>query len=377
MDLKQFSVGCRNIKGLHDDSVCKINEIKRDLSDDIEILVETWGCKCKLEFEDYFLEYVSPQKHMGVKKGRNSGGFIVLFKNYLAKNVKIIKKSNNFVWIEVDKKFFHNLEKNPVIVGTYIHDITSSYYDEKMFVELNSDILKFSGEGTPILYTGDFNARVGNVSDNYDDSRSGHIDLCIPIGNSFPDIPERSNCDSVINSHGQKLIKFCKTFDFKILNGRTKGDKIGNFTHLNSNGGSSTIDYSLCNQLLYKYVDNFFVLPIDELSDHSKITTVFKSGAHSKVTDDNYQWNKITRFKWNKKDTTKFALNLLKCQNEIDEISQRIDAGLIESTGEKIQNLYFKVAKNTLEQKKNKIPEKKTGKSVEKRKSGSIKNVLI
>ena len=93
MDLKEFSVGFRNIKGLHDDSVCKINEIKRDLSDDIEILVETWGCKCKLEFEDYFLEYVSPQKHMGVKKGRNSGGFIVLFKNYLAKNVKIIKKS--------------------------------------------------------------------------------------------------------------------------------------------------------------------------------------------------------------------------------------------------------------------------------------------
>ena len=112
---------------MHDEGVCKINEIKCDLSDDIEILVETWGCKRKLDFQDYFLEYVSPQKHLGVRKGRDSRRFIILFKNYLAKSVKINKKSNNFVWIEVDKKFFRSLKKNPIIVGTYIHDVTSTY----------------------------------------------------------------------------------------------------------------------------------------------------------------------------------------------------------------------------------------------------------
>ena len=57
-----------------------------------EILAETWGCKCDLQCENYFIEYVKSQKHIGVKKGRESGGFIILFKNNLGVNVKIIKK---------------------------------------------------------------------------------------------------------------------------------------------------------------------------------------------------------------------------------------------------------------------------------------------
>ena len=89
----------------------------------IEILAETWGCKCDLRFEKYTPDYVSPQKHIGVKKGRASGGFIVLIKNHLCKNVKIIKKSNNFVWIEVVGKVINNPHENIFVVGTYIHDI--------------------------------------------------------------------------------------------------------------------------------------------------------------------------------------------------------------------------------------------------------------
>ena len=113
-----FSVGFQNIHGLHNGIGCKMKDVMNGLSNDIEILAETWGCKCEHNFSEYFAEYVFPQKHAGVKKGRNSGGFIVLFKNYLKKNVNIIKKSNNFVWIEVDKKFFINMDKNLRIVGT-------------------------------------------------------------------------------------------------------------------------------------------------------------------------------------------------------------------------------------------------------------------
>ena len=50
----------------------------------------------------------------------------------------------------------------------------------------------------------------------------------------------------------KKVIQFCERYDFKILNGWTKGDKIGNFTHTNVNGGFSTIEYSLCNDHFYK-----------------------------------------------------------------------------------------------------------------------------
>ena len=128
------------------------------------------------------------------------------------------------------------------------------------------------------------------------------------------------------------------------MNGRTKGDAIGNFTHLNANSGTSTIDYALCNQYLYKSVENFFILPINEISDHSKLTTLLNCGRSTIINEDKYKWNKLqTRFKWDKTNHKKFVKNLRERQTEIDEISQRIEAGLIESTGNKIQELYFDV----------------------------------
>ena len=129
---------------MHDNNTCKINEINEELSNDIEILAETWGCKCELNFENYTFDHVTSQKRAGIKKGRASGGFIVLFKNYLSKKVNIIKKSNNFVWIEVDGNLINYPDGNFLIVGTYIHDITSKYYNDDIFEELFSDILEFS-----------------------------------------------------------------------------------------------------------------------------------------------------------------------------------------------------------------------------------------
>ena len=84
-----FSIGFHNIQGMHEKNGCKISDIREELSNDIEILVETWGCKCDLFFENYTLDYVSPHKRVGVKKGRASCGFMVLIKNIFSKRVKI------------------------------------------------------------------------------------------------------------------------------------------------------------------------------------------------------------------------------------------------------------------------------------------------
>ena len=353
MDLShKFSIGFQNIQGMHNSSGCKINEIKEKLSDDIEILAETWGCDCNVSFENYTPHFVSPQKHLGVKKGRKSGGFMVLIKNYLSKDIKIHKTSNNFVWIEVNKKFMKNLQNNFFIVGTYINDITSTYYDDKIFQELHNDILNFGSANTPILFMGDFNGRTGNTDDSY--KESAQLENLIPTPNTFINIPKRRNCDDVLNSHGKKIIDFCHTFDFKILNGRTTGDLIGNFTHLNVNNGASTIDYSLCNQHLYQCVDDFIVLPLMGMSDHSKISTIFKSNIKNiENIQDNYKWNPLrTKYKWDNQRKNIFSETLKSSLNEIEDITQRLDAGLINSTGEKIQDLYLKVANTTLDSKK-------------------------
>ena len=76
---------------------------------------------------------------------------------------------------------------------------------------------------------------------------------------------------------------------------------------------------------------------MNELSDHSKIITFLKSYPR-KREEDKYNWKNLKpKYKWDDKSRGVFIKNLLANQNEIDEISQRIEAGLIERTGEKIQ----------------------------------------
>ena len=81
----KFTVGFQNIEE-HGGVVCKIDDIKSGLSNDIEILVENWWCNCGLTFDDYTPHYVSPQKHQWVKKERFS---------YLDQEI-LIKKFQNF-----------------------------------------------------------------------------------------------------------------------------------------------------------------------------------------------------------------------------------------------------------------------------------------
>ena len=54
-------------------------------------------------------------------------------------------------------------------------------------------------------------------------------------------------------------------------------------------------------------------------------------------------------FKWDNKNSFKFSQGLQNSVAEIDEIKQRIEAGLINSSGKKLQELFFNTGKNLLE----------------------------
>ena len=83
-------------------------------------------------------------------------------------------------------------------------------------------------------------------------------------------------------------------FNLKILNGRSRGDPLGTFTYNDENLGSSTIDYSITSQNLYKHINNFMVLPQNELSDHCKIVTEFNHKVPTVITSsDNYDWKTL------------------------------------------------------------------------------------
>ena len=67
---------------MHDGIECKADEISKSLTSDIEVISEVWGFNCELNFENYSHHIISPQKHLGVKRGRKSGGFIILIKPF-------------------------------------------------------------------------------------------------------------------------------------------------------------------------------------------------------------------------------------------------------------------------------------------------------
>ena len=122
----------------------------------------------------------------------------------------------------MDKMCINNLYENFFIVATYINDINSSYYDGKIFEQLFTDILKFSSQNTPILLTGDFNGRVGDSDDSFRANDKFEQQQFIPTQNTFTGLPKRRSCDTLLNSHGEKIIHLCHIFDFKILNGRNR-----------------------------------------------------------------------------------------------------------------------------------------------------------
>ena len=156
----------------------------------------------------------------------------------------------------------------------------------------------------------------------------------------------RKNCEGVLNQQGRSILELCQVFNLKILNGRSKRDSLGNFTYNNANLGASTIEYSICSQNLYEYINNFMVLPQNELSDHCKIVTELKGSTNTEtLLQDDYYWETLqNNFIWDDSLKALFTQNLENDLYKISDIKQRIEAGLIGSTGKKIQDLFVQTA---------------------------------
>lgn len=166
-----FKIGYKNVGGLHNNNGCKIPDLLTELNNDVEVISETWGCTCKKQFNGYRIVAESnPQKHEHVKKGRKSGGIIVLVKPFLANKIKVLKVANNFVWLEISKCVTTGLDRNLLLACTYIHDVSSTYFDQNVFEELSSDISTYCDHETPLIITGDMNARTGCEDDFFVES---------------------------------------------------------------------------------------------------------------------------------------------------------------------------------------------------------------
>ena len=216
---------------------------------------ECWNCDHEKELAGFKHFYENGFKTPGVKTGRASGGILLYVKTSISKYVKILKKTPYCIWLEVDKALFTNLEDNLIICGQYIPPINSKYYNQNSLEILNNDINNFCDDTTPFLMVGDLNARTGNLPDNFDlDTNFDNAEL------RPTEFIDRKNCDETITSQGKTLMNILIVKDLRILNGRTIGDSLGNFTTF-KNGNVSVNDYGIVSGNIMDTEEIFFVLP--------------------------------------------------------------------------------------------------------------------
>jgi len=158
--------------------------------------------------------------HSRAKKGSGGVGFLIkddLLEHY---DYEVLDKTyEDLLWIKlVNKK-----DKAGIyLCSCYLPPASSSRGNssQQFFSQLSSDINQL-GEGFPIFVMGDLNARVGDMQD-YEGAK-------------------RTPLDTKKNSHGMKFIKFLKSSQMCMLNGRGES-KYDNFTSVSSRG-KSVVDY--------------------------------------------------------------------------------------------------------------------------------------
>ena len=214
---------------------------------------------------------------------RNSGGISVFIKNELTDHIIPVKTTaEHFIWLKI-KKALTGLQSDIFCCGAYIQPHDSPIYtrlpDLDLFSLLGEDINFYKNQGF-IMFTGDLNARIGQLSDcpletfsPIDDDPLTFIDII--------DVPSRCTMDYVKNSWGKELIDLCFVHDLCILNGRTLGDLKGQPTFYtkksnskNDKSGTSVIDIAVTDKQLRSSVLSFKVHPKNEFpTNHCLIET--------------------------------------------------------------------------------------------------------
>ena len=166
-----------------------------------------------------------------------------------------------------------------------------------------------------LLLLGDFNAYFPKHFVDYidNDAIDNPVPLPANIYNPDPVMPRNTFEVRNIHQNGRLLLEMCKSIPVRILNGRTFGDTIGNFTRYpihNSQNKSqslpSVIDYALADPSLFTKMKYFSVSNVTRFSDHCSIKLTLKTNfeastgntyCHLASEPPRFQWSIIHKSK--------------------------------------------------------------------------------
>ena len=266
-----------NIRGLTD----KIFEKDTQdiiFSNDIVILTETHtevGSDIFYNVIPNFIFHNFPRKFKHPNAPKASGGIGIYVRSDLQIGINVSLNHESIIKLQLKSEFFH-AEHNINILCTYFPPADSSYNQSTNsrtdYFNLLQEALAAIDCHDEIIICGDFNARVGNLSDipEHIDGSDGDLSGILSphiISNAYS-IPERHTVDQHVNDYGRQLINMCRSIGLCIANGRVS-DIINNkdFTCYKT-VGASVVDYVLCKVESMSLIQKLTLLPKRPESDH-------------------------------------------------------------------------------------------------------------
>ena len=361
-----------NINGLYNKTVgdkTKSDDFLNIISKhDFITITETWTDDVP-NVPGYLKTFIAPMKirkrNISKTYGRKSGGICIYYKNEYKNHFEVISSSNNSIWCKISKKALKT-KKDLYLCSVYIPPDNSSYFNSQIFESLENEIDLFLRTGNDMILLGDFNARTGKSKDSV--SSDGNNYIANDQSDLAPKLLSRQSFDSVCNSHGDNLLNLCKTFDLTILNGRVKGDSLGQITYHGAKG-VSTVDYIITNQQFFPNINYFIVNQPTPLSDHSPISAwTHLTKSHLTLNDSSNNLNKLQslpfQFHWSFDSAENFknAMASPTVVKAIDNFLQKqylpVSASTINDAIKDIQSIYINASKLSLKLKKPKSKRK-------------------
>ena len=319
-----LNISCWNINGYKHKGYNKYSDprfIGEIVSKDIICLLET-HCPYDQSLVLPGFKSVHLIRPKPARINKQSGGISVFVRNEIRPGIKFLEHCNNdYIWLKLCKDFFGTLH-DIYLCFLYNSPVNSTYtnsLDIDLLDLIEKDIIRYSEIGK-ILIAGDINARTGTCNFDFIDQDS--TDSFIPLYEDYtPDnlIDIRYSKDSVLNSRGKELNDLCVQTGLRILNGRVRGDYIGELTCHNFNG-SSVVDYFLASESILQKIDFFNVHKfLADLSDHSQISVMLKIKCKLENREEASNPTPV-HYIWDKDSETKFqtALSSKDIQNKIN-----------------------------------------------------------
>jgi hypothetical protein len=268
--------------------------------------VETWlGEKSEVPVVEglELITRVSAKKYFDKAKGRKSGGIIVYAKSGVkASVVEVESNSRGSVWVKCQKN-----ESVFLLCFVYNPPADSKYSLPMFYEDLALAVIEVGSlvnDEAPILLLGDFNARAGQLDDSPVVAQEESEDRVGVLWETEVALRSRNSVDNTSNAEGRKLIDFCSVTGFRIINGRTRSDEVGDFTFLGPQG-KSCIDYALVPSQNFDCVKDLKLGTMVE-SCHvplELVLAVHSSPPESNVPEDITEnesdvWKRIPKYKW-------------------------------------------------------------------------------